>query len=334
MNFKVLRITPERLPIFATAVICIALYVFGCFRYNDFFTPEMAMALFQDKAALGVIAVGMTFVILSGGIDLSVGAAMGWSTIFFASLVMHFQVNPIWAMLVVVGITTIVGGVMGSIIHFFKIPPFLITLAGLFFYLGVGLLISTRPIDISHPVIFNQASLESAKIVLREAGRKIPEVAIRPEAWIMVVVFAVAAFVSLFTSFGRSIYAIGGSEQSALLMGLPVGRNKILTYAINGFCAGVAGLMSLMVRTTGDATRGDGRELDAIAVVVVGGTLLTGGSGSIFGTFLGLLIVGLIENLVIAEHFESTAWPRIAVGVLLLAFILLQKLLQMKQRTT
>jgi ribose/xylose/arabinose/galactoside ABC-type transport system permease subunit len=324
--------TPERLPLIATAVVCLALYVFGCLRYPNFFSLPVTFALLQDKAALGVVAVGMTFVILSAGIDLSVGAVLGFATIFFATLVMNYHVHPLWAMLLVMTITTAVGALMGGIIHYFMIPPFLITLAGLFFYRGVALLISTRPIDINTPFIFNHQTLEGAKLIVRQGAWKVPEVAVRPEAWIMFAAFALAIFVSLFTSFGRSIYAIGGNEQSALLMGLPVARNKVITYAFSGFCAGLGGLMSMMVRTTGDATRGEGMELDAIAVVVVGGTLLTGGSGSIFGTFLGLLIVGIIENLVISEGFESPAWPRISVGVLLLAFILLQKLLQIRRR--
>jgi simple sugar transport system permease protein len=326
------RIHAERLPLISTAVLCAALYLFACLRYDRFFSLDVTVNLFQDNAALGVAAIGMTFVILSGGIDLSVGAVIGWATIFFAALITNMHVHPLLAMAIVLSLTSLGGAGMGALIHYFKIPPFLITLAALFFFRGVGLLISTSYITIDHPFFFNYHGIADAAITLRHGAPHVPAVYIRPELWALGIVFFAAMFLSLWTPFGRTVYAIGGSEQSALLMGLPVARNRILTYALSGFCAGLAGLMYALNRR-GDALLGSGLELDAIAVVVIGGTLLTGGSGSVFGTLLGLLITAIIATVVKFENLNSP-WVRISIGGLLLAFILLQKLLQYRRRQT
>jgi simple sugar transport system permease protein len=143
-------------------------------------------------------------------------------------------------------------------------------------------------------------------------------------------VLIICVFVSLFTPFGRNVYALGGSESSAVLMGLPVGRTKIAIYAVGGFCSALGGIVYTIYTSSGNAIAATGLELDAIAAVVVGGTLLTGGVGYVAGTLLGLLIFGIIQTAIIFQGTLSSWWTRIAVGVLLLVFILLQKILQIR----
>jgi galactofuranose transport system permease protein len=198
------------------------------------------------------------------------------------------------------------------------------TLAGLFLYRGWALLISTSTISIDHPA-FNP--LSDTLLRLHTGSGNVP---LRLGIFVLLAAFAIAAILTRFTAYGRSLFAIGGSENSALLMGLPVARNKTLVYAISGFFAGVAGIVATTRSAAGDALSANGLELDAIAVAVVGGTLLSGGVGGILGTLIGLLIFGIIQT-VVNFHSLDAAWTRIAIGTLLLSFILLQKLLRLSR---
>ena len=317
-----LRISPQQLPLISTAVVFALLYILGCFHYHYFFSLNVFLGFLQDNCFLGVAAVGATFVILSGGIDLSVGAVIGCTTIALAALVQHAHLPPLAAIAIVLLATTLVGALMGTFIHVFAIPSFLITLAGLFFYRGLALLISTEQIDIDSSTFhaLSDFSLHLAK-----------GVSIRPPFLILLAAVIAGIFLTRRTAFGRSIYAIGGAENSAVLMGLPVARNKVLIYALSGFCSGLAGVTAALYFNSGYALHASGLELDAIAVVVVGGTLLTGGFGSVLGTFLGILIFGIIQAIINFQNLNSW-WTRIAVGGLLLAFILLQKLIRFVTR--
>ena len=149
----------------------------------------------------------------------------------------------------------------------------------------------------------------------------------RPLALSLCLVLLLAALLLRWTRFGRNVYAVGGSEPSALLMGLPVARTKVLVYAWSGLCAALAGIAAMLLAPTGIALRASGLELDAIAVVVIGGTLLTGGRGHMLGTVLGLLIFGVIQSALTFDGRLNSAWIRIVVGALLLGFILLQRFL-------
>ena len=250
--------------------------------------------LLIDNAHLGVVAIGMTFVILSGGIDLSVGSIVGCSTIVIAVLIEHAHWHPALAIGVVLLGGLLVGGFMGSLIHFFELPPFLVTLGGVFLFRGLALYVSEESIGITHPMYDRLLAMEIP------LGGKY---ALPLAAIVFLVLLLSAIYVSFFSRFGRNVYAIGGSEKSAVLMGLPVGRTKIGVYALSGFCSALGGVLLTIYKVAGDATSGGGMELDAIAAVVVGGTLLTGGVGYVAGTFLGILIFGTIQT---AITFDGT----------------------------
>jgi simple sugar transport system permease protein len=230
--------------------------------------------------------------------------------------------SPASTFVVVVAGMAGIGALMGGIVHGFAVPPFLITLAGLFFYRGTALMITREEISVDN---------KGFEGLLDHTVRLMPRVMIKPQLMMFLGILVIAALILRFTRFGRNVYAVGGSEGSALLMGLPVARTKVSVYAWSGLCAGLASVAALMIRPTGMAARGEGMELDAIAVVVIGGTLLTGGVGSAWGTLLGVLIYSIIEKIV-AFSSVNTAWTRISVGGLLLAFILLQKVLRAGKR--
>jgi len=308
----------SRLPQFATAAILAVLYATACFLYSGFFSARGILNLFTDNAALGITAVGMTLVIFSGGIDLSVGAVVGFTSIFTATLIEQHHVHPVLAALAALGIGAALGAGMGAAIHWFRQPPFLITLAGMFLMRGCAFWITTESVGLTHPFYNRLAAFEiplGAKLSLTTA------------ALCLIAALALGGLLAHFTRFGRNLLAIGDSEQSALLMGLPLGAARVAVYAFNGICAAAAGLVLILYTGSGNPSFGLGLELDAIAVVVIGGTLLTGGRGHMLGTLLGLLIFGVIQAALIFDGRLSPAWSRIVVGLLLLAFILLQRAL-------
>ncbi len=321
------------LPLVATVLICGALYTYAALRYRHFGDVQTFLNFIggSGNAFLGVTAVGLTFVILSGGIDLSVGAVIGCSTILLAVFIQNWHVPPLAAMAMVLVLGTAFGAGQGCLIRFFNVPPFLLTLAGLFLARGIGLVISAEQIPIDHP-LYNTLSAV-ALIVGHAPGRRHPiPVTLSLQGMIFLATLAVGIVVARFTRFGRNTYALGGSEQSAVLMGLPVGRTKIGVYAISGFCGALAGIVATLDVQKGDANYATGLELDAIAAVVVGGTLLTGGSGSVLGTLFGLLTFATMQTMITYQSVPA-AWNRIWVGILLLAFILLQKALQRRAKT-
>jgi simple sugar transport system permease protein len=306
----------RHLPLLATGAILCALFVAASVAYSGFFSARVVTNLFADNAFLGIAAVGMTLVIFSGGIDLSVGAVIGFTSIFTATLVAGHGFHPAVAWLLAVALGAALGAIMGVLIHAFQLPAFLITLAGMFLARGSGFWLNTETVGITHPWYDAIANFDLA---VGEA------VHIPAAALVLVAVVAIGFVLAHQMRFGRTLLAIGGSEQSALLMGLPVGRTRIAVYTLNGACAALAGIVATIYTGSGNPSMGVGLELDAIAVVVIGGTLLTGGRGHMLGTLLGLLIFGTIQAAILFDGRLSSWWMRIVVGALLLVFILLQR---------
>ncbi len=312
-----LRTIKRNIPFAATAVVALILYLAAGLHFHGFMSMGVFKNFFSDNSFLGIASIGMTFVILSGGIDLSVGAIVGLSSVVIAMMMETHHVSPVLSVVTVLGVGVVLGTIMGALIQLFALPPFLVTLAGMFFARGLGLVLQPESITIN-----------SYDSLLAHWSLPLPLTAV-----IYLAMFVVALVIAHFTKFGRNVYAIGGNEQSAMLMGLPVGRTKISVYAFSGFCSALAGIVYTLYSPSGYARAADGLELDAIAAVVIGGTLLTGGVGFVAGTFLGVLIFGIIQSAIIFQGTLSSWWTRIAVGVLLLVFILLQKALQLKRFT-
>ena len=316
-----LPISAKYIPLLATGLVLAALYTLGCVSFDNFRSLRVLVNLVGDNAFLGVAAVGATFVILSGGIDLSVGAVVAFTSIFIASLVAH-GVNPLLAIALALLAGAFFGTLMGLLIRVFQLPPFLVTLAGMFLARGLGFIVHPQSLGITHP-FFLQRVTDGLAIPLNE------RVSIPFTATCYAAIFLTALFVAHYTRFGRLIYALGGDEQSATLMGLPVGRTKVLIYTSSGFCSALAGVVYTFYTQSGDPAACVGLELDAIAAVVIGGTLLSGGVGFMAGTLMGVLILGLIQTLITFQGNLNTWWTRIVVGMLVLAFILLQNVVSM-----
>ncbi|MET0976544.1 MAG: galactofuranose ABC transporter, permease protein YjfF [Leifsonia sp.] len=314
--------SPKYGPVLVTAFLLILVFIIGGTRYRGFFSAQVIINLFVDNAYLLVLAVGMTFVILTGGIDLSVGAVLALSGIITASLLQAGWAPGVVIPLILV-LTSVLGLLVGLMIHVFKVQPFIATLAAMFLARGLCYVISKDSISITDPFF---VALAQAKIPL--GGR----VSMSPSVVIAIVVIVAAVIVLQYSRLGRTVYAIGGSEQSGVLMGLPVARTKVLVYVISGFCSGLAGIIYTFYTLSGYSLTAIGTELDAIAAVVIGGTLLTGGYGFVLGSVLGVLVLGVIQTIITFEGTLSSWWTRIFIGALLLVFIILQKVLTARRR--
>ena len=310
------RIRGRYLSPIASVILFVALFTTVIVRY-DFASPaQVFLNLLVDNAHLIVLAVGMTFVILTGGIDLSVGSVVALSTVILAKTLQSGWPAPI-AIATVLIVGPLLGLLMGTVIEFFELQPFIVTLAGMFLARGLCYVISVNSLPIKNPVL---RALGLNYVYLYE------DKFIRWTVVIALIVVVAAVFVLHETRFGRTVYAVGGSRQSAQLMGLAVTRTQISVYVISGFCAALAGLLLGVQKLSGYSLNGVGLELDAIAAAVIGGVLLSGGVGFVLGSLIGVLVLGIIQVFVTAENLDSY-WTRIMTDILLLVFVLVQRVL-------
>jgi len=305
------------LPILVTVSLFVLLYGAASVAYPYFFSFRVFYNLLIDNSYLGIIAIGETFVILSGGIDLSVASVIAMTSMISAVLLEHAHWSPAVVIPLALAAGSTLGLIMGSLIHFFKTPPFITTLGGLYLSRGVCFLMSIDSITINNKFYRGVAE---ARIHLIGGFVSV-------NVLIFVAVIILAIILAHYTKFGRVVYAIGGNEQSAVLMGLPVGRTKVLVYTLSGFTSALAGVVFTFYILSGYGLHVDGMELSAIAATVMGGTLLTGGVGYIFGTVFGTLILGTINAIIVFQGTLSSWWTRIAIGVLMFIFIAFQTLL-------
>lgn len=308
-------VDPRVLPIVVTVVLFAVLFGFGSVMYTGFFSLQVAFGLLVDNAFLLIVAIGMTFVIISGGIDLSVGAVVALTTILCAvgTEKLHWPVLVVVPLVLLCG--ALYGAAMGALIHFFRLQPFIITLAGMFLARGTCFLITTESIQINDPGFH----------ALSEFNIPVGSGSLTTGSLTAIAMLIAGIVIAHFTRFGRNVYAIGGNERSALLMGLPVARTKIGVYALSGFCSALGGVVFTLYVLSGYGLQAQGMELDAIAATVIGGTLLTGGVGYVIGSVFGVGILGTIQTLITFDGTLSSWWTRIVIGALLCAFCLMQR---------
>lgn len=304
------------LPLAATLTIFVIAYAICYTQYPTMLSTRVVGNLFTDNAFLGIVAVGMTFVILSGGIDLSVGSVIGFSGVFIAVVLRDTGLHPLMVFAMLLAITTLFGAAMGLTIHLLQMPPFIVTLAGMFLARGMAYVLSVDSIPIAHPFY---DWVHTLYWVMPGRGR------LTLVGGMMIVVFILGIFLAHRTRFGANVFALGGGVQTARLMGVPVARTTVAIYALSGLLAGLSGIVFSFYTSAGYSLAAVGVELDAIAAVVIGGTLLTGGSGYVAGTLVGVLIMGLIQTYITFEGTLSSWWTKIVIGGLLLMFLVLQK---------
>ncbi|MBB3108191.1 simple sugar transport system permease protein [Paenibacillus phyllosphaerae] len=315
------RISHNNIIIFATLLLLVLLYGAGSFQYTGFFSQQVFLNLFIDNAYLIIVATGMAFVIISGGIDLSVASIVALVSMVAGSL---FQqgANAFVVILASLAIGVLFGLGHGYLIARFKLHPWIVTLAGMFLARGISYLISTESIVISNS-FFNEVS--QYKIRLFGDGF------ISISVVIALVVVVAAILGAKYTAFGRAIYALGGSEKSSMLMGLPVERTIVSVYALSGFMSALGGVVFTFYTLSGYSLHLLGMEMDAIAACVIGGILLTGGFGYLIGPMLGVICTGIIQTLIMFQGTLSSWWTKIAIGFLLFLFMAIQRLIVMQK---
>lgn len=305
------------------ALIMLALLViFASIRYDGFLTPFNISKFLTYNSLFGLVALGMTFVIITGGIDLSVGSVAALASVVAA------LVSPqglLITMVVTIAVGVAIGLINGWVIAWLKIPPFITTLAMLLAARGMALLLSNG-VSVYANTSNDFVSVGQYYI----AGIPI-------SVLILAGAYIIGAILLSYTRFGRHVLAIGGNEEAARLMGLPVERITLLVYAISGGLAALAGLLLAAQSFTGIPTEGVGWELTAIASVVVGGTLLSGGMGSVLTTLVGVLLLGLIFNILDFENGRglisiTSFWQSVIRGAFLLIVVILQSRLTQRKK--
>ena len=298
----------RNLPLMITIGVFVLGYLYCLTQFPGFASTRVICNILTDNAFLGIIAVGMTFVILSGGIDLSVGSVIAFTGVFLAKVIGDFGLSPLLAFPLVLVMGCAFGAFMGLLIDALKIPAFIITLAGMFFLRGVSYLVSEESIPINHPIYDTLSSL-AWKI---PGGGRLSAMGL-----LMLAVVVIGIFLAHRTRFGNQVYAIGGNATSANLMGISTRSTTIRIYMLSTGLATLAGIVFSIYTQAGYALAGVGVELDAIASVVIGGTLLSGGVGTVLGTLFGVAIQGLIQtyiNFDVVYFYSITAWINGAVG--------------------
>jgi len=308
-----------------TTALFVAMFIFGSVKYDNFLSLSTFLNIFNDNAYLMIAGIGVTFVLITGGIDISISSTVAFTGVCTAFLLEKgLPAAVVIVLMLIVGI--LVGAGMGALIHYFKMQPFIVTLAGQFLMRGLCVVISEASIPISDP-FFKFMALGKVSIKLGEA--KALNGKIYYYVFIFLFVLLASAYVLRATRFGRSIYALGGNETSASLMGLNVARTKIMAYAISSFCAALAGIVFSFYTLAGYGLQNMGMELDALSSAVIGGTLLTGGVGTVFGTTVGAMIQGIIQNIVTYQNL-NTWWTKVTIAGLLCLFIVIQRIIAIR----
>lgn len=305
MREKIGSVLQQQGALVMLVVVCIA----GFIRYEAFLTQENLLNIVRQNSMLGIIALGMTFVILTGGIDLSVGALLAVAGVIAANLADR---GLFIALVAAVAATTILGLINGLVIAKARIQPFIVTLA---------MMIAARGLALAAT---GEQSVRISGEDFTWLGRGLIGDFLPIPILILIVAFAVGWLVLNHTRFGRNVFAVGDNDEAARLMGLNISRVTVAVYAISGALAGLAGVMLASRLGAGQPVAGTGYELDAIAAVVIGGTLLTGGQGSVLSTLVGVLLLGVIFNLFNLEGTISPWYQLVLRGVILLFVVVAQ----------
>ena len=326
-NVQKKKITGNGFLLLITIALFVVMYVAGMIVFADkgFAKPQMFLNLFVSNAGVVVISCGLTWGMITGGIDISVGSVTALVCMVLADLMENKGVNAYAAVLVALLIGVAFGIVQGFLVAYLDIQPFIVTLAGMFFGRGLTAIISTDMISIKNELFLKWANYRFYMPFgsTSKKGKFIPAY-IPPTVVIALIVVILIAVLLKYRKFGRKLYAIGGSRQSALMMGLNVKKTIFNAYVLDGFLAGLGGFLFCLNSCAGFVEQAKGLEMDAISSAVIGGTLLSGGVGTPIGTLFGVLIKGTISSLITTQGTLSSWWTRIILSALLCFFIVIQ----------
>jgi galactofuranose transport system permease protein len=296
---------------------------------GGFLNPQQFFDIFNNNSYLIVISCGLTVVMIAAGIDISVGGMIALVTMTCVVYLEDHTGSVLGSMLIALSMGLAIGIIQGFLISYLDIQPFIVTLGGMFFAKGMTTIVSSAPRTITNEAFL---LLKDARIIVPglgtygKTGNFIP-VRIEPGVIIAIVIVLLVWAMCKWTRFGRNLYAVGGNSQSALMLGINVKKTKFFSYVLCGLLSGIAAYIYLLHTGAGNASNATSAEIQAIASSIIGGTLLTGGVGSVVGSLFGVLSLKTISNIVVASGLREPYWQSITTGLMLCFFILLQSII-------
>lgn len=318
-----------------TIVIFFLMYVGAVlFQGGGFTKPQMFFNILNANAALIITACGMSIVMISGGIDISVGGVVALVSMCCAVYLDYHDGSILGSILIALGIGLAYGLVQGFLVAYLDIQPFIVSLAGMFFARGMTTIVNTAPFNVEDPE-FNALKLTRISVPglgsVNKKGIYVPayvEIGVIVALLLVVLLFLVLRY----TRLGRNLYAVGGNKQSALMLGINVKRTKFLSHLICSLLAGIGGYVYFLHVGSGAASHAMGMEMNAIASSIIGGTMLTGGVGNIIGTLFGVLSLSTIQNIVASAGLDQAWWTGITIAAMLCIFLLIQSIVMSQKK--
>lgn len=296
-------------------LVFLLFFAFGSIRYKNFFAAQTIYNILMDNSHLLIVALAETLVLVSGGIDLSVGALIAFNFTTAAHMLTNMNAPILLVVLIVLSIGFLIGALNGYLISYKGFQPFIATLSTQFLMRGACYMISTNTIVISNPEIVKLSIFK-----LRLPGGFITFGVI-----VSMIMLGLYYIMSRYTKFGRNVYAVGGNEISAEMMGVRVKRTRFQVYILSGITTSIASIVFAVYILSSYGLHAQTLHLDAVSSAVIGGTLTTGGVGSVVGTLFGVMTNGIIQTLITFQGTMTSGWSKITIALLLLIFILLQR---------
>lgn len=318
-----------------TVVVFFAMYIGAIlFQGKGFLKPQTFFNILNANASLIILSCGMSIVMITGGIDISVGGVTAFVSMCCAVYLDYHQGNVFVSMLIALAIGLAFGAVQGYLVAYLDIQPFIVTLAGMFFARGMTTIVNSAPFNVANEAF---VALKETRVIVPGMGsvnklgkyvNAYVEIGVVAALIIVIVLFCVLRW----TKLGRSFYAVGGNRQSALMLGINVKRTRFLSHLICGLLAGIGGFVYFLHVGSGSASHASGMEMNAIASSIIGGTMLTGGVGNIIGTFFGVLSLSTIQNIVSSAGLDQAWWTGITIAAMLCLFLVVQSVVIAKKK--
>ena len=335
MKDKSKNMTDTNLLLLITIVVFFAMYIGAIlFQGKGFLKPQTFFNILNANASLIILSCGMSLVMITGGIDISVGGVTALVSMCCAVYLDYHNGNVFVAVLIALAIGLAFGLVQGFLVAYLDIQPFIVTLAGMYFARGMTTIVNTNPFNVQNEAF---VALKETRVIVpgfgsvNKLGKYVPayiEIGVVVALLIVIVLFCVLRW----TKLGRSFYAVGGNSQSALMLGINVKKTRFISHLLCGLLAGVGGFVYFMHVGSGSASHASGMEMNAIASSIIGGTMLTGGVGNIIGTFFGVLSLSTIQNIVSSAGLDQAWWTGITIAAMLCLFLVIQSIVMARKR--
>ncbi len=331
---KLKNMSDTNLLLLITVIVFFLMYIGAIvFQGGGFLKPQTFFNILNANAALLIASCGLSIVMITGSIDISVGGVAALVSMCCAVYLDHMGGNVVVSLLIAIGIGLAFGIVQGYLVAYLDIQPFIVSLAGMFFARGMTTIVHTNPFNVENKAF---VALKDTRVVVPGMGTvnrigKYVDAYVEIGVVVAVLLVILLFFVLRYTKLGRSFYAVGGNRQSALMLGINVKRTRFLAHLICGLLAGIGGYVYFLHVGSGAASHATGMEMNAIASSIIGGTLLTGGVGNIIGTFFGVVSLSTIQNIVSSAGLDQAWWTGITVAAMLCLFLVIQSVIMARK---